>query len=861
MALRMRKDIKKSSYYVWFLGAQESKGLRGAEYIVPVVKSLVQRERDVEPFKVTLQVSHKGLKIIQNIVPPIANNPAGGKSGKNAKPEVVKHFIPHHAITCVLQDEDIVACILLLYNPVTKCPVHVHAYRCDSVETAEILRGQLQTLIERPDNQKKLSEIETRLRAKGLLLPPRGSNGSQPIPVVGNPVPRRVVNGGGSDGRSTSTRESESSGGSSSERLSGVGGHQERIASLYDSLAAELREKLGTGGSVTSDKPRHPQAPILLPPRDYDTVHRQKGNLTAIDLRRCLNENIVGVNVKNTRNLKETARTGGAGGTATAGGVGGRTPGSSGGSSGIGSDHAPSPDQQDRESDPRYLDNQSSSDEDWTEQPSEDSLFLVQPGRSVGGGSWRGPGTDLSLPRARRVHSNNTPSSNSVPPPNNNHHNNDNNTTASSPIGGDLAAFRRRRQAEERQRSPSPSHAHSNGPLSPRDRFKDAKEKFLLLEKERLEEQGKLERRRQLNNNIEPPISPAVVPPPVTNSNRGYRSGSWSRSRDSEDDLEDRHQNRYYSPPADDFDEEPVEDEDNEDVFEYPERLRARKNNLARRDSLGGGGVSVGSNGRRPPPIIDDHLNNPPEDLPPQRRHQVYRGTPRGERNLHHQYPPSPDRRPRYEEYGSSPDRRIASTPQSSSSRDRYLSPNPRPAPRGVPIEEVHARYPPPSRSAPQYSEEIPLERYRSPIRHPQPAPRHRVPMTNERDDSPDNHRQYPKRRSMFDALEDERRRNSNELAKEFKRRSYHDTVEQVGYHGYQELPERERYPGLDRESARAHHVPPNSQSQNRGGGGGSSGAGYRHSYAEGPIHHEMLHRTNSSVSSGRVGIAAIHPY
>jgi hypothetical protein len=84
----MRKDIKKSSYYVWFLGAQESKGLRGAEYIHPVVKSLVQRERDVEPFKVTLQVSHKGLKLIQNI-PPAAIAAGSKPSSKNNKPEVV----------------------------------------------------------------------------------------------------------------------------------------------------------------------------------------------------------------------------------------------------------------------------------------------------------------------------------------------------------------------------------------------------------------------------------------------------------------------------------------------------------------------------------------------------------------------------------------------------------------------------------------------------------------------------------------------------------------------------------------------------------------------------------------------------
>jgi len=364
----MRKDIKKSSYYVWFLGAQEAKGLRGIEYVLPVVRSLVERERIVEPFKVTLQVSHKGLKIIQNVP---GTSVAAAKASKLPKTETVKHFIPHHAVTCVLQQEDIVSCILLLYNPVTKCPVHVHAYRCDSVETAQILCGQLQTLIERPDNQKKLGEIESRLRAKGLL----GAGGG---------AARRVGSGGGSDGRSTSTRESESSAGSSSERLSGAGAGppQERIANLYDSLAAELREKL-----CTDPKGRQSHAPILLPPRDYDTVHRQKGDLANVDRRRCLNASIVGINAKNAaesaaavpsaaapaagggaplkRRPAAAAPTGTATATATATG---RAPlvGSSGGSSGIGSDDAPSPDQ---ELDPRFLDHASSSGQSAT-QPS-----------------------------------------------------------------------------------------------------------------------------------------------------------------------------------------------------------------------------------------------------------------------------------------------------------------------------------------------------------------------------------------------------------------------------------------------------------------------------------------------------------
>ena len=62
-----KHEIKKSSYYVWFLGAKESKGLRGEDYITPVVRYLIGKEREQAPIKVTLQLSNKGLKIIQNV--------------------------------------------------------------------------------------------------------------------------------------------------------------------------------------------------------------------------------------------------------------------------------------------------------------------------------------------------------------------------------------------------------------------------------------------------------------------------------------------------------------------------------------------------------------------------------------------------------------------------------------------------------------------------------------------------------------------------------------------------------------------------------------------------------------------------
>ncbi|KAJ6216510.1 hypothetical protein RDWZM_007667 [Blomia tropicalis] len=194
---KSNKDVKRASYYVWFLGSKESKGLRGDEYVTPVLNYMLDNECNLEPSKVTLQVSNKGMKIIQILTVPRKSSKLNSdqqaqlfanvhhqRTGANVsnvneqcsvlKTEQVKHHIPHNSITWVYQEDDVICAILLLYNPITRCPVHVHAYRCDSVETADNLRQQLQTLVARPENQKKFRDIESRLVAKGLLLPPNG---------------------------------------------------------------------------------------------------------------------------------------------------------------------------------------------------------------------------------------------------------------------------------------------------------------------------------------------------------------------------------------------------------------------------------------------------------------------------------------------------------------------------------------------------------------------------------------------------------------------------------------------------------------------------------------------------------------
>ncbi|XP_030244730.1 uncharacterized protein LOC108656098 isoform X2 [Drosophila navojoa] len=403
MALRLRRDVQKASYYVWFLGAEEAKGLRGARVINSVLPYLVDRSRGQEPLKVTLQVSHKGIKIVQ------------GSS---------KHLIPHSAITSSVQTDDIVACVLLLYNPATKCPLHVHAYRCDSETTAEALHLQLQILINRPDNQKRFEELETRL---GILPPlpaggPLGHNGGssssshsggdkrhesghksshhqsqQQLHSSGGysqqqqqqrrheTSPKRFSSSLGSD-TGNSTRESECSeehgltgspvsrspphGGSSStgkHHSSHHGSHHphghppltpQQNSDLFDSLAAELRAKLNGNGP-----------PLLLPPRDYDTVHRSKGNLTAIELRRCRNALIVG-----GAGTPKGQVSPGAGPAAPVSAVPATTANgkqvSSRGSSGIGSDLAPSPERQEL--------NSSSDDEHWSNE-ADNSVIALKP--------------------------------------------------------------------------------------------------------------------------------------------------------------------------------------------------------------------------------------------------------------------------------------------------------------------------------------------------------------------------------------------------------------------------------------------------------------------------------------------------
>ena len=107
-------------------------------------------------------------------------------------------------------------------------------YRCDCEDTAILLKSQLQKLIDKPDNQKIIAELESKILQNEKSGGDNGYNNNNNRP------------------KSETLLHKE---GDSSKK------------NIFDSLAEELKTKLAGVSHM----------PLLLPPRDYDTVHRQRG--------------------------------------------------------------------------------------------------------------------------------------------------------------------------------------------------------------------------------------------------------------------------------------------------------------------------------------------------------------------------------------------------------------------------------------------------------------------------------------------------------------------------------------------------------------------------------------------------------
>ncbi|CAI4230381.1 unnamed protein product [Auanema sp. JU1783] len=199
MSWLFQSKVSKSHFYVWYLGSKEADGVRGSAVVLPVMRQLLKESFKKTPSKATVQISSKGLKLIQSV-------PAMSRSGK-VKMQLVKFQIAANCITYSITGkapfDDVVGVVMLVLNPEMQSPMHVHCYRCDSAETAQILHANIQIILSKPEVQRSIVDLEHRLFLSGLLVP-RTSSSSRDLSVSS-----RVATGGSSSHRQTASQTLE----------------------------------------------------------------------------------------------------------------------------------------------------------------------------------------------------------------------------------------------------------------------------------------------------------------------------------------------------------------------------------------------------------------------------------------------------------------------------------------------------------------------------------------------------------------------------------------------------------------------------------------------------------------------------
>ncbi|KAK6191754.1 hypothetical protein SNE40_003357 [Patella caerulea] len=270
------KDLfgnRKCQFYVEFLGWMECRGLRGDQYTDPVIKELRKRQQQLDnPPKLTIQVSKKELKISQE---------AGDPKKKSVK-KIKFPTIPATDVTYATQSrrrdvrlDDIVACIYLGFMPRTQRYVHVHVYRFDGPDTAATFVNILSEIV--ASNTQRIYDEEIKLANWGEIDDP------QDMPVSEF---RGSNSGTGSNDSNYSGDDSSVFG--SAEMDSDL--QSLKDVRLYDSVADELRSRLGIATETKES------GPILLPPKDYDTISRAHGNILETEKRRgLLHLNVSGI--------------------------------------------------------------------------------------------------------------------------------------------------------------------------------------------------------------------------------------------------------------------------------------------------------------------------------------------------------------------------------------------------------------------------------------------------------------------------------------------------------------------------------------------------------------------------------------
>ena len=271
-------------YYVEYLGWKESRGLFGREFTEPVIKELLARRRNLELPRMTIKVNNNEIQISQEL-----EKKASSKRDKTKYPG-----IPTKDASFVIQglypDTDVVACIFLGYNPYTKCAIHVHVYRFDSETTARMFVDHLSGIIDKPEFRDRILGIEKDLADIGHVALRHQRDAST------RPGARHSSDG--SDGFSYGTQSPHTPDSMSPSYPTAEEALKQRqdikiqksapvkpdknVKRMFANLQEELEYKMNMA-----------DAPILLPPKDYDTIVRRHGKL---DIRDEVKGTIVGPN-------------------------------------------------------------------------------------------------------------------------------------------------------------------------------------------------------------------------------------------------------------------------------------------------------------------------------------------------------------------------------------------------------------------------------------------------------------------------------------------------------------------------------------------------------------------------------------
>jgi len=334
-----RPRTTKSKYSALYVGSAPCTELPNVDDVAAAVRDLVRggggsSTSSTLP-RLALTVSGKGLKVVR------ARSDAGrrrrrGPGGRGAMDSggSVRHALTDVALVGHGVEEDVRAAagvVLHGFDGDTGGWLHVHAYWFDDggPDAAARFVRQLTELMDTPQHRDAVRQLEATMIAGGQLRP-RSRN----PPAVADVAVRRRSKANGKAGKYARQRLSAADAAvyrqpeveicrQSSlktnddckwpERQARVsrtgscdlvdaeyimwydapppdddaGSRLRRAASVevptpVASLTSELRARLATG------------APILLPPKDYDTMSRSRGNLNGIDERRCVNVDIVG---------------------------------------------------------------------------------------------------------------------------------------------------------------------------------------------------------------------------------------------------------------------------------------------------------------------------------------------------------------------------------------------------------------------------------------------------------------------------------------------------------------------------------------------------------------------------------------